>query len=268
MIKSIATALLILLMVYLAILLAFYLLQVNILFHPEKLPTKYKFDTRKTHEEFLIETSDHAHINAMLFPGKSDQVILYLHGNSGSLRSWQGIHNTLADLEHALFIIDYRGFGKSSGQISQEGLFLDAISAHKFLIDKGYEAENIIIYGRSIGTAVAIDLASKVKCKALMLESPFLDMGRLIKSKIPFFPHDLLLKFPFDSKLKIAQIKAPILVIFGMKDKLIPKQFSLQLADAIESQKSICPVEGANHNNISLQEQYLPCVQAFLQGLD
>ncbi len=117
-------------------------------------------------QEVFLTTHDNETINGLFFTGTRKEVILYFHGNAGDLSTWQYIMADFAQLGYDVMIIDYRGYGKSTGTLSEEGLYADADAAYEYLIGKGFAAQQIIIYGRSVGTGVATDLASRKPWKA------------------------------------------------------------------------------------------------------
>jgi fermentation-respiration switch protein FrsA (DUF1100 family) len=230
-----------------------------------KLSSDYHFDNTNPHEELFIETDDHEYINGLLFKTDSKKVILYFHGNAGALDSWQYIYDKLMVSGVNVLIIDYRGYGKSTGKITEEGLYKDGQAAYDFLVQKGFKKDNIILYGRSIGTGIAVDVASKNESKALILESPFSNFKRLANSKLPFLFPSLLLKYSFDNLGKINRINTPLLIMHGKKDNLIPVKFGEELYNQYKgTEKNFLMIEEGHHNDLPSFPEYSDALFKFI----
>lgn len=217
----------------------------------------FAFDLRNGATETFIKTKDGETINALFYPGPTNIAILYLHGNAGDLSSWQDVHNDLVGLGHNLLIIDYRGYGKSTGTISEAGLYADAEAAYQYLIEeKQFTPENIILYGRSIGTGVAVEMATRHKVKQLILESPYSSLKALAKEKVPYLLPSLVMRFAFDNVKKINSVQCPILFFHGAIDTLIPVEHTHRLYDAFKGEKQKIIVPAAGHNDLSEFQEY------------
>ena len=267
MFKKIMNLLLIIVLGYMAIALCLFLFQKNILFQPEKLRNDHTLCNPEDCEEVWITTEDGVRINGLYYEGKRKGVILYLHGNAGSLRTWRGVYHSFREFERSMLIIDYRSYGKSEGEISEKGLNLDADAAYTWLLNRKYTGEDIIIFGRSIGTPMAIELAAKRAHQALILESPFTDLATLASTKMPIFPVRSLLKYKFDSSVFFDQLKQPTMIIYGANDALIPGHFSKSVYELIKGPKKLLEVPGAGHNNIELHPAFTEQMKRFLESL-
>ncbi|UII33120.1 alpha/beta hydrolase [Fulvivirga ulvae] len=236
---------------------AAFLSQEKLIFHPEKLPEDFRFDLREGAEEIFLNTSDNEKVNALFFPGSKNEVVLYFHGNAGSLAGWQQVSDDFTDKGYGLLIIDYRGYGKSSGEITEKGLYLDAEAAYQFLTEtKKFSPHNIVIYGRSIGSGIATELASRHQTKGLVLESPFSSLKKLANQKMPFLFPSLFLQFHFDNINKLDSISCPILLIHGDDDTLIPVSHARNLYQAYSGKKKLVIIPQGTHNDLSLFDQY------------
>jgi len=243
--------------------------QTSLLFYPEKLSPEFRFDSTQHPEEVFLRTEDDQTINGLFFRLPTTKVILYLHGNAGSLSSWQYAFKDLQSLHISLLIIDYRGFGKSTGGISEEGLYGDAKTAFDYLLRQGFMSTDVVIYGRSIGTAVAVDLASKSTVNSVILESPFYDFGRLVNEKIPLVPiPTFLLAYKFDNPSKIRKMEIPLLVLQGDNDEIIPPRHGIELYDAYKGKKYIVTVKGGQHNTLSDFAESGQSILLFLSSVD
>lgn len=253
LLKLIAWAIIIL---YVLVLILLYALQTKLIFYPGRLAQDYKFKSDGYPEEVVLNTSDGERISGLFFRNRAKDVILYFHGNAGDLSGWQYVAEDFTVLGYNFLIIDYRGYGKSSGSISEQGLYLDAAAAYEFLRQKGFHPDNILIYGRSIGSGVATDLASKNRCKGLILESPYSSLSKLANEKLPFFFPSLYLRYRFDNVAKIKDIKCPVIFLHGSDDSLIPASHSRVLFDAFSGRKEMIIVEKGSHNDLHTFKRY------------
>ncbi len=240
--------------------------QTKYIFFPEKLDSNYTFENQDNiTEEVFIKTTDNETINGLFFKANSEKVILYFHGNAGSLKSWQYIYTELKPLGYNILIIDYRGYGKSTGKISEKGLYTDAQSAYNYLINKGFKESNIVIFGRSIGTGVAVDLAkNNPTIHSLILETPYLSLKSLANEYVSFLLPSLWLNYKFDNKMKINDIKAPILILHGTADEVIPYNQGKSLFDERKSNKQMMTFPDGKHNNLSTFPNYISSLKEFL----
>lgn len=234
-----------------------YFLQTRFIFYPGRLAKDFRFKLGETGEEIFITTEDHERINALFYKGTRDEVILYFHGNAGDLSGWQFVAEDFVQFNYSILLIDYRGYGKSTGTISERGFYTDAASAYNFLIaEKGFDPTDIIVYGRSIGTGVAVDLAARHTVKGLVLESPYTSLGDLADSKVPFFFPSVYLRFSFNNLKKINAVKCPLIVIHGANDDLIPSSHGEFLYQRFEGKKKLILIAGAAHNDMNAFEDY------------
>lgn len=241
---------------YVIAIVVLFLLQKRLIFYPGRLSPDYKFSTANGAEELLLTTEDGERISGLFFPNVGENVILYFHGNAGDLSGWQFVSEDFTSLGFNFMIIDYRGYGKSAGSISEQGLYKDADAAFNYLLEKGFRPGNIIIYGRSIGSGVAVDLASRKKAKGLILESPFSSFATLANEKFPFLFPSLYLRYRFDNLLKIDQVTSPVMFLHGTDDTLIPSSHSQVLFDRFKGTKKMILVDKGAHNDLHAFDQY------------
>jgi fermentation-respiration switch protein FrsA (DUF1100 family) len=240
--------------------------QTSMIFYPGKLRKDFRFSLVEGAEEVFLNTTDGETINALFYPGTSSEVILYFHGNAGDLSGWQHISQDFTRLGYSILIIDYRGYGKSSGTITEQGLYKDGEAAYQFLVnEKGYAPEDIIIYGRSIGTGIAVELAARHETKGIILESPFTSLKKLANQKVPFLLPSLFLKYSFDNIGKINSLNSPVLFIHGAKDSLIPVSHTEKLFTAFHGEKEKIIIPGGGHNDLNTFSEYH---EALLNAVD
>jgi len=243
-----------------------YTLQSRLIFYPGILPADFKFRLTPQDEEIFLKTRDGQNISALFFESSSPDVILYFHGNAGDLSGWQFVSEDFISRGFNFMIIDYRGYGKSSGRISEKGLYADGEAAYNFLIERGFRPENILVYGRSIGSGIAVNVAAQNPCKGLILESPFSSLGKLATEKFPFFFPSLLLRYRFDNIGKINHVKCPVIFLHGSADELIPAAHSEQLFRKFSGKKKMIIVAGGSHNDLHAFTQYRDFLGGVLPG--
>ena len=241
-----------------------YLLQTRLIFYPGILGGNFRFDSGTGGREVEIVTEDDERLTALLYRGTRPEVILYFHGNAGDLSGWQYVAEDFTVLGFNFLIIDYRGYGKSSGTITEAGLYRDGTAAYRYLIDGGFSPDQILVYGRSIGSGVAVEVASRYPCKGLILESPFSSLGRLANEKLPFFFPSLYLRYQFDNLKKINEVRSPVIFLHGSADSLIPASHSSKLFNHFQGKKKMIVVEGGAHNDLHTFTQYSDFVREVL----
>jgi len=243
--------------IYFAMIMIGRALQAKLIFYPGKLARDYRFNLGQNGEEVFLKTKDGEEINALFYSGDKEDVILYFHGNAGDLSGWQLVADDFTNVGYNILLIDYRGYGKSTGTITEDGFYEDAETAYQFLIkNKGFQPEHIIIYGRSIGTGVAVELASKHKTKGLILESPYISLTKLASQKMPLLLPSLFLKYRFDNMGKINSVKSPVLFVHGENDTLIPVSHTHKLYEHFSGKKKKIIIEEGTHNDLSEFPEY------------
>jgi fermentation-respiration switch protein FrsA (DUF1100 family) len=175
-------------------------------------------------------------------------VTLYFHGNAGNITDRYDHFREIKSAGSSILMIDYRGYGKSSGWPTENGIYRDADSAYDYLLKTGHHSGQIILHGESLGTAVAVDLASRRPCAAVVLEAPFTSGKDVASTVLPVIGPALI--WSFDSQKKIGRIHAPMLIIHGDRDEIIPTRLGQALFAAATEPKSLWIVPGAHHNDI------------------
>lgn len=243
--------------IYLAISILLYYLQDYFLFKPEKLSKEFQFsyDNQQV-EEYNMETRDGAIINGLHFKTDNPRgVVLYLKGNSKSIKGWGKFAVDFTRLDYDVIMVDYRGFGKSTGRRSQKALKHDL----QYIYNKMRERvpENyIILYGRSLGSGFATKLASTNNPKMLILDAPYYSLTKVTKRYMPFMPLSLILKYPMPTYKWLKYVNCPVHIIHGTHDKLIPFSSSVKLAKIKPELTRLWPVVGGGHKNLNTFESY------------
>ena len=256
----------ILLVLYVMLGTSLYFLQEKMLFLPSTLAQDYQYDFRYPFEELFFETAEDVSINAIHFKIENPKgVILYFHGNAGDLSRWGIIGEHFVSLNYDVLIMDYRTYGKSTGKLSEQGFYDDAEFCYKYLL-KHYDEDEIVLYGRSLGTGIATYLASKHKPKQLILETPYYSILDVAKQRFPIFPVKGLLKYQFPSNEFITSVECPITMFHGTDDAVIPYSSAEKLkAVAPNALTTFITIEGGAHNNLISFENYKTGILSILE---
>ncbi|MCG8004600.1 MAG: lysophospholipase [Candidatus Thiodiazotropha lotti] len=250
---------------YAILCLYYYLNQVNIIFPASRIDTDTEFTFTIDHQELFIDTPDGARLHGVLFRAiKPKGVILHFHGNAENMLSMQYAAEPFVDRNYSFLAMDYRSYGKSSGELSEENLFADAALFLEYLKKAGWESSKIILYGRSIGTGVAIQLASKADLGGMILYAPFYSLTDLADYHFPLLPSDLLLKFPMDSASYLNGVQAPVLILHGSDDRIIPLDQAERLARI--KGKLVVLING-RHNDLYGHEKFWFEIDTFLASI-
>lgn len=261
--KRIFRIITILCLIYVGILTLMYFMQENLIFFPEKLPPDYTYSFEGNFREVNFDTGGDIRINALHFKaGTAKGLVLYFHGNAGSLASWGDVAKDFTPFGYDVLIMDFRGYGKSTGKIqNEEGLHHDAEFIYKEML-KQYKEEDIIIYGRSIGTGIASKLAVAHSPGQLVLETPYFSFPDLVKHIYPFVPA-FLVKYKLANNTYLPEVKCRVSLIHGTKDEIVPYDSSVRLAPLIADFR-FYTIEGGMHNNLSDFEAYHQALKAIL----
>lgn len=244
--------------IYIAISIALYYLQDYMLFKPEKLPKDFQFNyDNQEFEEHNLETADGAIINGIRFipKGESKGIVLYLKGNSKSIKGWGKFAVDFTRHNYNVLMVDYRGFGKSTGRRSQKAIKRDLQLVYNKLREYTTE-DRIILYGRSLGSGFATKLASMNNPKLLILDAPYYSLTKVTARYAPFMPLSLLMKYPLPTYKWIKYVKCPIHIIHGTNDKLIPYKTSVKLSQVNPKNTKLHTVIGGGHKNLNTFESY------------
>lgn len=241
-----------------------YLFQEKLIFFPEKLDNDFKFSFNQPFEEVNIKTGEGVVLNGVLFKAKSAQgVIFYLHGNAGSLRSWGEVARTYTDLNYDVFMIDYRGYGKSEGRINnQEQFYLDLQTVYDQLKTK-YDESRIIVLGYSIGTGPAAKIACDNHPRLLILQAPYYSLTDMMKHYYPVIP-TFILKYKFETNQFIQGCTMPVIIFHGNQDEVVYYNSSVRLKSHMKDSDTLITLNGQGHNGISDHPDYRKALQKIL----
>jgi fermentation-respiration switch protein FrsA (DUF1100 family) len=251
---------------YGALCLYLFLMQSRMIFYPN-LPTRQltsdPADIGLEYESVSIVTKDKITLHGWFVPAlKEKGVLLFFHGNAGNISHRLDSLKIFHDLGLSTLIIDYRGYGRSQGTISEQGTYLDAEAAWKYLTEiRRIPALHIVVFGRSLGGAIAAYSAARQTPAALILESAFTSVPDLATKLYPVFPVRLLSKFQYNTKKSLQSVYCPVLIIHSPADDIIPFENGLQLYESARTPKQILEIRG-DHN-----EGFLLSGKAYTEGI-
>ena len=246
---------------------AVFFLQEKLIFWPTKLNKNYQFNFDQKFEEINVKSYDGTILNGLLFKTADPKgLIFYLHGNGGCLRSWGEVASTYTDLNYDIFMLDYRGYGKSEGTIhSEEQLSRDAQMVYDE-VNKHYPENRIIIIGYSLGSGLATKLASTNNPGMLILQAPFYSLKSLIMRRAFYAVPPFILKYRFESHRYISRCKMPIVIFHGTDDEVVPYRSSLLLKEQLKPDDILITLPGQGHSKITNNQKYKDQLKKILQG--
>ena len=241
-----------------------YLIQERLIFYPQKLDKSHRFAHRGDFEELSFPTTDGAQLNGLLFKaGNPKGLIFYLHGNSGSLASWGDIAHVYTDLQYDLFMLDYRGFGKSEGVIGSEDQLHSDVQMVYDSLKTRYKEQDIIILGYSIGTGPAARLASVNDAGMLILQAPYYNMTGVMRELYPAVP-TFILRYRLETNNYIKACKMPVVIFHGDRDEVIKYSASMQLKELLKPADTLIILKGQRHGGMSDNPEYRAALSMIL----
>ena len=236
-----------LLIIYVSITVVVYFFQRKLLYHPFS-PQITGKGLIHNFETINFKTSDNFELKGWFHLKNSNKkTIFFLHGNAGNLDNRIDKLNSLGNMNVNFLIIAWRGYSGNPGNPSEAGLYKDALGALKWLNEKGIPNDKIILYGESLGTAVATEVGQNDNFAGIILEAPFTSMVDMGKKIYPIFPVKFLLKDKYETKKKINNIKFPILIMHGKKDKIVPFYMGEKIYSLANEKKSKYFTENDDH---------------------
>lgn len=227
-----------------------YLAQRSLMYFPETVRTAPAEAGFPEAQETVLNSSDGTRVIVWHVPPKENKpVFLYFHGNGGSLRYRVPRFKNLTADGSGLVALSYRGYGGSSGSPSEEGLLADADAAYAFAAAQ-YPTSKLIVWGESLGTGVAVALAAEKKADGVILEAPYTSTADIAFAAYPFIPVSLLMKDQFRSDARIGKVKAPILILHGQRDNIVPFAYGRRLFELAPEPKQFVPFPAGEHENL------------------
>ncbi len=233
-----------------------YLIQDYFFFHPEKLGKGFRFRYDIPFEEILLDGVNGSVIDALYFPvPDSRKVVFYFKGNTRSIRGWAKFARDFTSKGYDFFLIDYPGFGKSTGKRNEQTIYNNAQVAYDWLKSRRPENE-IVIYGRSLGAGFAAYIASRNHPALIILDSPFFTFHQLVAYYTRILVTSWFLKYKMPVCDYIRDTHCPVHIIHGDRDRLIPYRYSLQICNLDPDRIVLHTIKGARHNNLPKFEEY------------
>ncbi len=258
----------VLVVIYLIALAALYFLQDRLLYFPKREVQETPAQIGLDFEEVTLRTKDGVALDGWYIPADSAKAtILFCHGNAGNIGDRLESIAQFHRMELSVFIFDYRGYGRSGGHSSEQGTYLDAEAAWAYLTGtKGIDSNSIVVFGRSLGGAVATWLATQHRPGALIVESSFTSVPDIAARQYPFLPVRLLARFQYNSRENIAKVTAPVMIVHSPDDNLVPYRHGEALYAAANEPKEFLKLSGS-HNEGFLQsaQLYEDSLSAFIE---
>ncbi|MBW8001387.1 MAG: alpha/beta hydrolase [Planctomycetes bacterium] len=221
-------------------------------------------------EDVVFKTKDGLLLNGWHVPADNSRfTVLFCHGNGGNIMHRLDSINFFNNMGLSCFIFDYRGYGKSQGRPTEDGTYLDAMAAYKWLVEeKNIPAENIIIFGRSLGASIAANLASKVKSRSLVIESTFTSYVDIGKKFYPYMPIRLFAKFKYRTIDYLKEVHCPVMIVHSRDDEIMPFEFALKLYQVANEPSEFIEIYGSHNDGfITSDEIYKKAWNKWLEFL-
>ncbi len=251
--------------VYVLLLGIVYLIQEQFIFKPEKLSQGFVYKYDIPFKELFFDIAPGVRINGLHFLSTNPLgLILYLHGNSRSIKGWAKCAKDFYRYNYDVVLVDYRGFGKSTGKRAEKSMLKDLQFVYDTLAVQ-YNEHHLIIYGRSLGSGFAAKIASENKPRYLILDSPYYNFKKVVNRFLPFLPISILLRFQLRTDKWIRRVNCHTYILHGTKDWLIPIRNSEALQKINPRKITLVRIEGAGHNNLTSFPQYHNIIRDILQ---
>ena len=250
--------------IYLAIVVVLYFFQERLIFFPQKLDRNKAFSFTGPFEEMSFRTRDAVRLNGILFKADSSKgLIFYLHGNGGSLEGWGRTAPAYTALHYDVFMLDYRGYGKSEGHISSEAQLHEDIQQVYDSLKGLYGERNIVVLGYSIGTGLAARLAADNHPKMLILQAPYYSLVSMMRTRYPWLP-TFILRYRLETNKYLPGCAAPIVIFHGDCDDVIACENSNRLKALLKPGDTLIMLKGQGHNSMSDNQEYLRAIGGVL----
>ncbi|MBI4137465.1 alpha/beta hydrolase [Candidatus Roizmanbacteria bacterium] len=251
--------------VYLGICLYYYFFQERHIFFPSRELQDWSHEFN--YEEISITTEDGETLHSWFLDNNAELTVLYLHGNGGNISGLTPQFKVFEQLNVNALVFDYRGYGKSTGKITQEqDVYSDAHAAYEFLLsEKKVSPQALVVWGHSLGGAAAVELTRSKLARAVILESTFTSLDELARGDYSYLPSSIILRYHFGNIEKIDQIHLPILIIHGDGDDVIPVLHAERLYEKANEPKTLAIISDVNnHEPLVYFPRYIPPLESFL----
>lgn len=256
------------LIIYCLVGIGLYYAQEKFLFHPKKLDRDYKYPFTEKFAELNIPVNNEDTIHLVkFFPNDSLRkgVVIYYHGNEKNIVRYEPFTGIFTKHGYEVWMMDYPGFGKSTGSITERKLYDYALQVQKLASTK-FAPDSTIIYGKSLGTAIASYIAAHTKGKMLILETPYYSVPDLLSVYAPIYPAKRMAKYEFPNYLHIQSVEEPIFIFEGTDDWVVPHKSAEKLIPLLKPADRFITIEGASHNNIYPLQVYQKTMDSLLNN--
>lgn len=241
---------------YLALLVLAYLVQDKFIFRPEKLAQGFEYKYDVPFKELFFDVSEGVRINGLhFFRPQPEGLILYLHGNTRSIKGWAKYAKDFYRYNYDVVLVDYRGFGKSTGRRSEKDILNDLQFVYDTLVAQ-YSSQHIIVYGRSIGSGFAARIAADNDPRYLILDSPYYNFRKVVERFLPLLPLRYVLRYHMRTDLWLPHVRCHTYILHGTRDWLIPIRHSERLQQLNPSKITLIRILGGGHNNLHTFPEY------------
>ena len=250
---------------YAALVAIVYFVQERFIFKPEKLKQDFEYKYEAPFKELFFNVEEGVRINGLHFTVKNPLgLILYFHGNSRSIKGWARYAKDFFRYNYDVVLVDYRGFGKSTGKRSEKDMLSDMQYVYVTLAEQ-YTQQHIIVYGRSLGSGFAAKIASDNKPRYLILDAPYYSFTKVIERFLPILPIRFLLRYQLRTDKWIRQVNCHTYILHGTKDWLIPISNSEKLQALNPKKITLVRIIGGGHNNLPSFNEYHAIIRDILQ---
>jgi len=233
-----------------------YLLQEKFLFKPERLGADFVFKYDAPFQEYFFDVAPGVRINGLhFFREQAKGLVLYFHGNSRSIKGWAKYARDFYRYDYDVVLVDYRGFGKSTGKRSETDMLSDMQFVYDRLKEK-YGEDHLIVYGRSLGSGFATKLAADNQPRYLILDAPYLNFIKVIERFLPFLPVRWVLRFHLRTDRWLRNVRCHTYILHGTHARLIPIHHSEALQRINPDRITLIRIEGGGHNNLPRFDKY------------
>lgn len=250
---------------YVALIVVVYLIQEKFIFKPEKLKPGFEYKYDVPFRELFFDVEPGVQINGLHFFRPSPAgLILYFHGNTRSIKGWAKYARDFYRYNYDVVLVDYRGFGKSTGKRSEQAMLRDMQFVYEKLKEQ-YPEDHLILYGRSMGSGFATKLAADNHPRYLILDAPYYSFSKVVERFLPILPVRLVLRYHLRTDKWIRQVRCPVYIIHGTRDWLIPIRHSENLQKANPKKITLIRIAGGGHNNLPGFDEYHGFVRDILK---
>ncbi len=241
-----------LLVVYLTGALLLYFFQEALIFRSRVLPANYSFSANIAHREIRVPVDRQDTLHAVLYypdSGTAKGLVLYFHGNRQNIGWYEKFVPYFTQRGYEVLMPDYPGYGKSKGTVSEEKLYAWANFAYQ-IARKRYAADSLILYGKSLGTGIAAQLAARRDCKQLILETPYYCFPDVLQRFLPLYPVTMMMRYQFPTYRYLPLVAAPVTLLHGTSDGVVAFSQSTKLSKLFKKQDRLVVIEGGSHNDL------------------